>query len=245
MSSQSQHPHQELVQLEKQAERGNLFAHSALGENSLRLAEMEGLLHGLVDTLLAKGLVTETELVSTISAVRSELKDRREPSAADVMVRAGDSTSAKPFVKVDCQARMHVCHAVCCKLDFALTIPEVESGKIKWDFGRPYFIQHDGHGSCVHLDPNSGCRIYKDRPGICKQYSCAGDTRIWKDFEKMELNQEWIDANLSQPTGPRAIRALMTSPNCSTDPAQESISDTPLAASIHSTLTKTATSANR
>jgi Fe-S-cluster containining protein len=211
--------------LERQTERGNFFAHSALGENLLRLAEVESFLHGLIDTLLAKGLVNETDLVSAIDKVRSELMQRNELSGTRTVVRADDQAEAKTPVKVDCRTRLHICHAVCCKLDFALNIPEVESGKIKWDFGRPYFIRHDSHGSCVHLDPNSGCRIYNDRPGVCKQYSCAGDGRIWKDFEKMELNQEWIDANLSQPTGPRAIRALMHSPNCSSAQPQKDPAD--------------------
>lgn len=26
----------------------------------------------------------------------------------------------------------------------------------------------------------------------------GNDTRIWKDFEKMELNQEWIEENLQE-----------------------------------------------
>jgi hypothetical protein len=38
--------------------------------------------------------------------------------------------------------------------------------------------------------------VYADRPGVCRHYSCANDERIWKDFENMELNHEWLDANL-------------------------------------------------
>ena len=32
---------------------------------------------------------------------------------------------------------------------------------------------------------------------MCRRYSCAGDTRIWKDFEAMELNEEWIREHLA------------------------------------------------
>jgi Fe-S-cluster containining protein len=203
-----------LAQLERQMERGHLFAQSALGENLVRLGEVEVFLHALIDTLLAKGMVTEAEMLMAANRIRSELMERNELNGARSMVRSEDPVEdSKAPVPVDCRSRLHICHAVCCKLDFALSIPEVESGKVKWDLGRPYFIRHDSHGACVHLDPDSGgCRIYNDRPGVCRGYSCANDHRIWNDFEKMELNREWIEANISQGTEPRVIRALMHGP---------------------------------
>ena len=45
---------------------------------------------------------------------------------------------------------MHVCQAVCCKLDFALTADEVENGVLRWDLGRPYLIRHEADGWCAH-----------------------------------------------------------------------------------------------
>ena len=39
---------------------------------------------------------------------------------------------------------------------------------------------------------------YENRPSVCKKYSCANDKRIWKDFEKMEIDREWIDENLKR-----------------------------------------------
>jgi Fe-S-cluster containining protein len=200
-----------LVQLERQVERGHLFAHSALGENSVRLGEVEVLLHGLIDTLLAKGIVNEAEILATAQKVRSELIERNEVSSVQTIVRLENpEENLQPPVEVDCRSRLHICQAVCCKLDFALSIPEMESGKVKWDLGRPYFIRHDSRGACVHLNSESGgCRIYEHRPSVCRGYSCAFDKRIWNDFEKMELNQDWIDANVSQGTEPRMIGALM------------------------------------
>ncbi len=203
-----------LSQLERQVERGQLFAHTALGENALRLGEVEVFLHGLVDTLLAKGVVAEEDIVAAMSNVRAELEQRNELNGARTMVRADDPASERTTAsKVNCQDRLHICHAACCRLDFALSIPEVESGKVKWDLGRPYFIRHDSHGSCVHFDPQSGgCQVYSDRPTVCREYSCANDHRIWKNFEEMELNQEWIDAHLSAATEPHLVRALMHGP---------------------------------
>ena len=80
---------------------------------------------------------------------------------------------------------------------------------VKWDLGRPYFIRHEASGYCTHIDPATlACRIYGDRPAVCRGYSCAGDDRIWLDFEAMVLNVEWIEAHV-RPTGPHFIGPLM------------------------------------
>jgi Fe-S-cluster containining protein len=155
--------------------------------------------------------VTEEEIAGAMNGVRSELTERRELNGAQTAIRV-DSPAAHPSsaVKVDCKARLHICHAACCKLHFALSVAEIESGKAKWDLGRPYFIRHDSHGCCTHLSPESGkCGIYRDRPEVCKAYSCATDGRIWKNFERMELNEEWIAANLSAAAEPRLLAAFM------------------------------------
>ena len=82
-------------------------------------------------------------------------------------------------------------------------------GRVKWDLGRPYFIRHDTAGSCHHLDGGThGCTIYADRPRVCQRYSCAGDSRIWTDFDGMELNHAWIDAHLG-PDSPTLVKAPM------------------------------------
>lgn len=198
-------------ELHRQIERGNLFTHTALGESFARMSEGQAFLYGLADILLAKGYVTENELMDTVDSVRAELIQRGELSGPGVMVRNDtEDASDQQVVEVDCGARMHICHAVCCRLDFALTVSEVESGKIKWDLGRPYFIRHSAHGNCIHNDlRGGGCNVYSDRPGVCQRYSCAKDSRIWKNFEQMELNTEWIEQHLTYDENPRAIGILM------------------------------------
>jgi Fe-S-cluster containining protein len=126
-----------------------------------------------------------------------------------------------PPAQVNCAERMHICHAVCCKLNFALTAEEVDAGKVKWDLGFPYIIRHDADGLCTHNDrATGGCGVYADRPGICRRYSCANDRRIWKDFERMELNSEWLDEHVSEPT---RIRLRMDLPlmQATEPPAQD------------------------
>ena len=111
---------------------------------------------------------------------------------------------------VNCAERMHICHAVCCKLNFALTVTDIEAAKVKWDLGFPFMIRHEEDGYCTHLERGSGgCGVYADRPNICRRYSCVHDARIWKDFDKMELNQEYLDRYVS---GEHRIRVRSTLP---------------------------------
>jgi len=200
-----------MKELERQVERGNLFAHSALAESVLRLREAEALVHGLSDVLIGKGIVLEGELAAALEQVQSELGERREPCASNVIIRVDDEAADTAPVEVDCQARLPVCKAVCCRLDFALSVAEVEGGPAKWDLGRPYFIRRTSDGRCTHHDDSGACQIYAQRPGVCRRYTCANDPRIWKDFDRWELNTEWIDANLSTPTRPRALDIRMQS----------------------------------
>jgi Fe-S-cluster containining protein len=121
--------------------------------------------------------------------------------------------AAEPPAQVDCAARMHVCHSVCCKLDFALSAEEVEQGVVRWDLGRPYLIRHAETGYCVHNDrATGGCGVYADRPQVCRAYSCAGDKRIWKDFDAMELNTEWLEENLVGVARPLLLQAMLARP---------------------------------
>lgn len=211
-----------LGQLEYQVERGSFFTHTALGRNSIRLGEVEAFAYGLIDVLLAKGIISSEEVKTAVERVRQELTSRGDVPGTGVALRmerqeeSTESTESTEFsVKVDCAARMNICRAVCCKLDFALSKSEVESGKVKWDLGRPYFIRHAPNGYCVHNDcQTGGCKIYSDRPAVCRGYSCAGDRHIWNDYEKMELNAEWIEANLTEAIRPHITCSFMQNPEC-------------------------------
>jgi Fe-S-cluster containining protein len=194
-----------LRELERQVERGNVFAHAVLSEQASRANENEAIIRGLVELLIERDVVEADDLVAAVNAVRGQTN-----ADPDIAIRVDDADDPENGPPVDCAARLHICKAVCCRLRFPLSVEEVESGgPVKWDLGRPYFNRHGSDGYCHQCDSEThACHVYDKRPGPCRQYSCAGDDRIWKDFDAMELNQEWIDERLG--TGPGPIEVFMS-----------------------------------
>lgn len=191
----------EIVQeLERQLERSGYFTHSSLSNQAERINEIESFLYGLIDTLIDDGKVKKEKLEEVVQKVRTETIERKEHFHAGIAIRVDGKESTKDdFVPVNCDERMHICKGICCKLNFALSVDEIEGGKSKWDLGQPYYIRQKSTGFCTHLDENKRCcSIYNDRPKVCRKYSCANDKRIWANFEKMELNSDWIENNLRE-----------------------------------------------
>ena len=197
--------------LDRQVERGSLFTQAVLQRAFLRLADAESILTRLVDVLAARNLLDPEELGVTVSEPEPPEPDggaEGEPPAGGgalhwptIALREDDPAQerADAGIEVDCSARMHICKAVCCTLSFPLSCTAVDAGAVKWDIGHPYVIRQEASGYCTHNDPDTRfCRVYDDRPGVCRRYSCARDTRIWKDFDNMVLNQEWIDGHRAQ-----------------------------------------------
>lgn len=187
----------ELARLERQVERGSLFTHTVVSRNAESIQEGESILYGLIDILIEKGIVSKDDILNASGKVRQEMDEKGQNIGPGIALHVSAENKKDVFVPVNCLERLHVCKAVCCKLHFALTAEQVESGKIKWDLGQPYYIRHEVSGYCSHSDPATRCcSVYEHRPGICHQYSCANDTRIWSDFANLVLNEEWISEHL-------------------------------------------------
>jgi Fe-S-cluster containining protein len=185
----------QLDELERQMERASLFTHTALTDQATRANESDALLNGLVDVLIKGGVVNAEQLRSAVEAVRHEAAATGQAANAGVTIRVDGES--RPGVPVDCEARLPICHAACCRLRFALSAEEIEAGVMRWDLGRPYINRQSADGYCAHCDGTThACHIYDDRPTVCRHYSCADDPRIWTDFAAMELNSDWIEANL-------------------------------------------------
>ncbi len=190
---------EKLSQLERQLEHSSYFNQTVLSQYANRINEIESFLYGLIDALDKNKIIDAEELQSIVARVREEIKEKGEAIHAGIALRIDNAEVTNDnFVPVNCDERIPICKAICCKLNFALSGPEIDSGKIKWDLGRPYFIRHEKNGFCTHMDEHKKCcSVYNDRPKVCSGYSCAKDTRIWKDFDNMVLNDEWIEANLN------------------------------------------------
>ncbi len=186
-----------LNEMDRQMEKASLFTHTVLSEQITRLNETDAFLYGLIDYLIQKGVVLPEELQEVVSQVKRELIEKKDYATLGAVIRIDSEEEDIPYEPVNCDERIHICKAICCKLSFALSSEEIELGVIKWDLGKPYQIRHKINGYCSHINDNSKCcSVYSSRPSVCRTYSCSKDKRIWTDFENMELNQEWIDHNI-------------------------------------------------
>lgn len=95
-----------------------------------------------------------------------------------------DKYSCAPAPAIDCEARIPICRAACCRLNVVLSQQDIEEGIVSWDPRRPYLNTQDSAGYCAHLErPSCRCSIYASRPAPCRIYDCRHDGRIWIDFE--------------------------------------------------------------
>jgi hypothetical protein len=185
---------------------GLLYCHSRLNSNTSKLLESSSFLYALVELLTEKGLLQLDELEERKREVAVRLLDSFLDRGMGVAMQADerDKYTFDETVEIDCENRVDLCKAACCRMSFALSQQDVEEGVIKWDLGRPYLIAQDSEGYCSHLDRESSCcRVRAQRPLPCRGYDCRQDNRVWLDFEKRivnpDLEQLFADNN-AQPT---------------------------------------------
>ncbi len=107
-------------------------------------------------------------------------------------------------VEIDCDARLSLCHAACCRLRVPLTRQDLDEGVVRWDADQPYLNHQRADGYCVHCDATSHrCHVYEQRPGLCRTYDCRNDRRIWIDFARRIPNP-----SLAATTGDTDLRGV-------------------------------------
>ena len=178
--------------------RGLLYVHDRANANTGALHETRATLDALVDLLLDAGVVEREAL--------DECRDYAAARLRDDFLRRGMAVAIQDFdvskydfeggAEIDCEARLPLCRAACCKLPLALSSEDVEEGVVRWDLGRPYMIAHDEDHYCVHMDRGRHrCTVYEQRPIPCRGYDCRHDERIWIDFERRVANPRIHDAD--------------------------------------------------
>ncbi len=153
--------------LRRQIAAGLLYTHTRLNANQRKTLEAASFLYALVELLSERGLITIDELDARKEVVAQRLTEqlRREGSGAMFQDPEYDKYAFEHAAELDCAGRVHLCHATCCRLPFALSHQDVREGIVHWNLGQPYVIDQDGDGYCSHMDRDTcGCGIYANRP---------------------------------------------------------------------------------
>ena len=188
--------------LEREVSRGMLATHARLAEGRADMLQVAATVFALADLLVERGLVSREDVEARTAGVRDKLGD-----VVQLRMQRDERNKYDDTVNndIDCAARIPLCHAACCTLDVPLSRQDVEEGVARWDFGRPYILRRGEGGYCNHLAEGRGCGIYEQRPLTCRTYSCAGDKRIWLDFEGRVPNRQIIDGLRERVDNPRRV----------------------------------------
>jgi Fe-S-cluster containining protein len=177
--------------LRQEIAEGLFYTHMRLSQNTNRALEASAFLYGLIELLSEKGLFSIEELDKRKRAMGERLTTQLKEKGLGVMLQDSedDKYSFQSEVKIDCENRVALCHASCCRLRFALSKQDIYEGIIRWDLGKPYFIAHDKDGYCTHMERGTcRCTVRENRPIPCRGYDCHNDKRIWLDFENRVIN---------------------------------------------------------
>jgi len=172
--------HQILNDLHSEIKEGLVYTHTRINSNTSKNLEVSSFLYALIELLNEKGLLTIEELDERKKEVAQRLVKNFVESGMGLMYQDPEEDKYKfeNEAKIDCESRINVCKAICCRLPFALSKQDVNEGIIHWEFGRPYLIAHSDDGYCVHLERNTyKCTVRENRPLPCRVL----DARIMKD----------------------------------------------------------------
>lgn len=177
--------------LRQELAQGLFYTHARLSQNTNKTLEASAFLFSLVELLSEKGLISIQELDERKKIVADRLIAQLKEKGLGVMLQQTeeDKYAFKGEAKIDCENRVHLCHATCCRLRFALSKQDVYEGIIRWDLGKPYLIAQDKDGYCTHFERGDcRCTVREQRPVPCRGYDCRNDKRIWLDFENKVVN---------------------------------------------------------
>ncbi len=192
--------------LRQEVAEGLFYTHMRVSQNTKRALEASAFLYGLIELLSEKGLVSIEELDRRKKVMGERLSEQLKEKGLGVMLQESgeDKYAFQSEVSIDCDNRLELCRASCCRLRFALSRQDIYEGIIRWELGKPYFIAHDEDGYCTHIDRGTcHCTVRESRPIPCRGYDCRNDKRIWLDFERRIINPnihrpDWPQCEVSQ-----------------------------------------------
>jgi hypothetical protein len=180
-----------LENLRAEVATGLLYTHSRANANTSRALENASFLYALIELLKEKGIISIEELDERKAVVAKRVESRFLGKGMGVMLQepGQDKYSFQGEAHIDCENRVHLCKAACCRLSFPLSRQDISEGIVKWELGSPYLIAQDERGYCKHMEQSScRCTIREHRPIPCRAYDCRQDSRIWSDFDNVIIN---------------------------------------------------------
>ena len=175
--------------------RGLMYAHDRANANTGELEELAATVAALVELLTEAGIPPERLEEARSRAV--EAVRRRFIEQGMAVARQDFEVAKRAFpegVEIDCENRVALCGAACCRLTVGLSGEDVREGVLRWDVGNPYILERAGDGWCTHMERGScRCTVYEARPIPCRGFDCREDRRIWLDFEGRVPNPALAD----------------------------------------------------
>jgi hypothetical protein len=187
-----------------QIAKGIAYLHQRTNATTGRTLESAAFVYALIELLIEKGLISVDEIDARKKQVAERLIKRFGQYDPGVAIQEPqDKYTFQQTVVIDCENRVHLCKAACCKMMFPLSQQDIEEGMIKWDLGSPYLIAKGADGYCHHFDRQcSSCTVHAHRPLPCRAYDCRSDTRIWLNFDNKIINPK-----LNAPDWPHNLTA--------------------------------------
>lgn len=179
--------------LRQEVAEGLLYAHGRLSDTTKSTLEAASFLYALIELLSEKGLISIEELDDRKREVAERLIKKNTKNGVGVLLQEPeyDKYTFRGEANIDCESRVHLCQAACCRLPFALSKQDIREGIIHWDFGQPYIIAQETDGYCTHLERDScRCTVRQHRPVPCRAFDCRKDKTIWIDFENKIINPD-------------------------------------------------------
>ncbi len=171
--------------LRKDLNAGLRHLHFLSMQSKHDLVDITSRFFALMEELVANGQLDLRTFDERRLRLREKEEARLQQRAHVQVADPVDKYELEDLPQIDCQSRIHLCKARCCKLTFPLSFQDLDEGIVQWNYLNPYQIRQKPDGYCVHNKSDSGhCCVYKHRPAICRTYDCRNDKRIWLDFEK-------------------------------------------------------------
>jgi hypothetical protein len=182
-----------LEKLRSDVAAGLMYAHGRENANTSKVLEVASFSYALIELLMERGVISVEELDERKKQVGQRLSDKFAEKGMGVALTNDEQNkyAYEGGVEIDCENRIALCRGACCRLSFALSVQDLEEGRVRWDLGRPYMIRHDEDGYCHHVERTTKrCGLYENRPIVCRAYDCRKDKRIWEDFENRVVSPD-------------------------------------------------------